>query len=212
MWGTGRVYYRCHTNGCTTKSVREDNILETVEYDLRHRRMDDDLREAVEKAMSAVEAHFEADPMPTIAAREIDKLKAREAALADKVLDGVFSDELFEIKQAEINEAVLQWEHRLRVSKQKAKLTSRVKDAIQSLDNFHFTFQIAKDDRKREIINQLYSNRRVAGKNIELEPQKWVKTVHDVATVSQGADLITNSRTEELIALITDLPHLPNAH
>ena len=55
--------------------------------------MDDDLREAVEKAMSAVEAHFEADPMPTIAAREIDKLKAREAALADKVLDGVFSDD-----------------------------------------------------------------------------------------------------------------------
>ena len=198
----GTVYYRCHTAGCGTKTVREERIIVAVENSLQTYRMSPEMHAAVQHALKTVEERLAANSLYDIAELEIEKLKTREAALADKLLDGVFSDALFAQKQSEINDAVLMWERRRQHAQEKQRATKVVQAVIERLDEFHFTFQIAKDERKREIIKQLYSNRTVYEKNVYLEPQKWVETVQDLATVSQCADLIADSRIEEIISAL----------
>jgi len=197
-----RVYYRCHTAGCATKSIQEGMIMKAIADSLKDCRMSPEMKNHFHEAIVALGAAMTDDPMPVVADREIEKLKARENALADKLLDGVFSQELFQAKQAEISQDLVKWENRKKRSKNKATVLERAKAMMKRMDEFYFTFDMAKDERKREIIKTLYSNALVFGKNVELEPQKWVLATQNLVAVSKCADKITSSRMEEILDAI----------
>lgn len=182
----GHVYYRCQTPACATKTVREENIEQAV-YGVFKRvalgevsvsRLCSEIEQWIAKRNKGADANAINLKLSQIN-ESIEKL---EDAAIEKIIDvSGFTRRkqqlLMERKKVEKQQQALE-ESRLK--------PHRVRHFLEHVISLAASYISAKPARKREYVKIFTSNRRVAGRNIYLEPVNWLQVAENALAVSFG--------------------------
>ena len=166
----GHIYYRCHTSQCPITSAREEQI----EQDLLNRfrlikftKMEREyLPIGIEKLKNDWVALHEAE-MLSLKLR-LKEARERSSRLLDTLVDRLITKEVFENKNTSLQKEEKDLEERLaRLEADGHGMPQRVAEYVELADRADVLYKLRTSNERRELVNRLTSNRRVAGKNLE---------------------------------------------
>jgi site-specific DNA recombinase len=171
----GHVYYRCHSKQCHETSVREETVEHGVVNLLQQLCFDDGERHYFRTRIKQLRANWtrEHDERILNAKLQLDQVKDRLDRLVDAYLDQVFDRTTFEerkkgllFKQKTVEENLAN------LARQSESGPARVEKFLELAGSALLSYNSALPEEKREMLQILTSNRRVAGKNLEVEPSQ----------------------------------------
>jgi len=209
----GRVYYRCHTMQCPTRSFRED-ILEHALFETWPILADgDEWRQRLADHLDFVLAQEAGDRVDHAAQGRLQLagLKRRHSRLIDAFLDGSLDKERFEMRKHTLLE-----EERLLEESQSRKEpeTSTVRDfllnTLELASRAQQSYGLANAAEKREMVISLSSNRAVSGNEVHVEPYFPLSVIAKRPLITGGDPSQDTSRTlrdtaTELVAWAKDI-------
>lgn len=191
----GNVYYRCHKKGCATKSVREDVMHEQIGVFLSRFTLTEAQVQKLRARFTNILCSSDGAERQKAAAFELAKIDERLSRLADKLIDGVIDDALYETKKG----AILMDRQRCQeVVEEVANLDAKIAKLDRFLElakSLYLQYRSASDDQKRELLNFASSNRQVFAKELALQPSDWLTCLQDGLSDSLGDPDSTSSRT-----------------
>lgn len=191
----GRVYYRCQTPRCETKTVREDSLEASIVDALARLQITPECAtELANKWASdqcaAVQGEKREGLMQAIARDE-----QRLARLTDLLIDGAIDTDTFHAKKQAIElsqrarcEELAQVPDPEIIERQRIAFL----ELMKNLTRLH---EMGDRTEKREIVENAFSNRRVRGKCVELRPSIWLAPGQVEPPVLYGAHFRDTSRT-----------------
>jgi site-specific DNA recombinase len=211
----GHVYYRCHNKKCPTTSVREteiDQVLEGLFSPLQFSDLEKtDFTESVKlithswaDSKQRVEAALKAD---------LERISLQAERLLEAYMDGVLPKHIYEQKRVDIETRRRDVERKLNNS---GPITEQ---SIRSLENFlelagnaYLLYKTASKEKKRELLENLTSNRVVNAKNIGITLNSAALAVAGRPIYADGDTTrdTTRKRCRFLLKLV-DLLGLPPA-
>ncbi len=183
----GRVYYRCQTSNCVTKTVREDAIESAVIRCLSVIRLTDkqidEMNEKLVTWLSSNETDSRQQAIPLKLAAISEKEERLTDALIDRLIDkGVYNSR----KEKLINEKI-QLEEELRRSGHSRSDPHHVRKFLELVKNLANSYISAAPAEKYRIVKIATSNRKVESKNIGIEPSEWLSDVGQALAAHGGA-------------------------
>jgi site-specific DNA recombinase len=191
----GHVYYRCHTVGCPTKTVREERLDEAIlnallGFELSvsdHAHMEVDYESWKERQGFQSES------------RSLDlRVKSTEVRLdrlTDLYLDGKIGQNTHDRKHEQLLiELAKLKEDRVDMASRSASDRDRRKffELMKSLAALYVS---ANPSEKRVLVENCFSNRQWNGKNVDLEPSILIHEVHSGLCVPYGGPIRDTIRT-----------------
>jgi site-specific DNA recombinase len=167
----GHVYYRCHNKKCPTTSVREteiDRVLEGLFSPLQFSGLEkEDFTESLQmitrswaESKRRIEQTLRAD---------LERIKLQAERLLEAYMDGLLEKQVYEQKKVDIETRRRDIE---RKSNDSGPMTER---SIRSLEKFlelagnaYLLYKTASKEKKRELLENLTSNRAINAKTIEI--------------------------------------------
>jgi site-specific DNA recombinase len=202
-----RVYYRCQSSGCVTKTIREDRIDEVVVALLRHLTLTpDDVARALERLPSILVSETEGQQCTTIKLQR-DQTAARLDRLTDMLLDGLIDSEAFQMKKQSLLIEQRRIDEHLEIATANTITEAMMRKFLELATNLAQLYQSATKPEKRRIVEWATSNRTASGKSVYFEPSKWLtgtKAMLDALSSAEGRD---SSRIFER-GVIDSLNHL----
>lgn len=168
----GHVYYRCHTKGCPTTSVREEVVEERVLSALEAVRPSQEWKD---KALT----HLESSGAGKRAQRQQEKqgwklklkeLEGKKDKLLDAMLSGVVDSESYLAKKNEIEDKLSHAREQLEAKAEQDSDADRVRRYLELAESLKDTWEQADRAKKRRIVCFATSNRLVSGRELELMP------------------------------------------
>lgn len=206
----GHVYYRCKLTGCLTKTIREEALEAEVIQFLKHVKLD---RHDVDRAGRQIKKWIK-ETRETIAdsAAELRlaNIRDRMDSLTDALIDRLIDKETFNAKKEKLvlEEAHALEEHQKNVTlQQKADNIRTLAELVISLAQ---TYVFGKSEEKRHLVEMATSNRLVSGKNVYLEPAKWVLQLENAIAVLCCAETPDTSRTFDKLSELIEKSDLPS--
>jgi len=171
----GRVYYRCQTPTCETKTIREDVLEASIIQSLKTLILDEG--EAKKLKVKWSKAQAKSDHTETVKSLELRLADetTRLNRLTDLLIDGVLDNAAFQTRERD---------GKLRIAELQEELANLPDPAAEAAMHMNFLelmkslaeLQImAKPDEKRCIVENCFSNRTVSGKEVYLEPYDWLR-------------------------------------
>lgn len=197
----GNVYYRCKTRCCLTKTIREEVLDQAVRQELQQLELSvyaadrtpdnaSELLAPVEKQREALELQIRDNE------RRLDRLE-------DLLLDEAVSLSGFNRKREQLQLRIVEMRERLEelpdptaIVAQQAKLAELQKSLV-------FLYENADRAEKRILVENVWPNRIVSGKEPCFEPYSWVTQNNTGSCVTEGAHERDRDRT--LINLLHEL-------
>jgi site-specific DNA recombinase len=203
----GRVYYRCQTKGCITKSVREDQIDGVIVNLLRGLSLSDgDLKAALERLPAILTPVVTEDTIKGIEL-QASKVEQRLDCLIDMMIDNLIEPDSYQTKkQSLMIEQRRLAELQAEVTKNAANPTA-VQKFLELATNLAVLYQSAAKAQKRRIVEWATLNRLASGKSAYFAPSKWLIDTQNMLGVLQCAEGRDNSRILEK-GIIDSLNHL----
>ena len=191
----GIVYYRCHTPGCPTTSVREDEIEHSVDVALRECKP---TGESIERIVSKVE-HWVAtkyDKQADEAALQnhLIDLNAKIENLTDALIDRLIDKETYAARHHKLLLDKRKIEEKAREISNMQQAPENVRKFLELVKTLAGLYESANPAEKRELVISTTSNRVITRKNIAFEPSNWLSSVRDSLAVPNGAPPRPNSR------------------
>lgn len=165
----GNVYYRCHTKGCKTKSLREDqiqnciiNALETTEineYELKTlsgyiNQYRADKRKKEESILKALKMNY-------------GQLESKLERLTDAYIDTLIDKETYESRRNKIELQKAICEEKIdEVSTQQGKFLAQLEKMLELAKSLANQYILADSERKRKFLEIVTSNFSVSGKTL----------------------------------------------
>lgn len=165
----GNVYYRCHTPGCLTTSVREDEVTRVLRDTLADCRPHPHWRNKVLSGLAAerLDAYKAVQRQATALRLEQDNLRSRLDRLVDALVDGTLDSQVYTGKK---NELELQLQRSKRTQAQLTEdATRELKEAEEKLElgeSLIDTYDSADQPQKRQIVRFATSNLSVDGRTL----------------------------------------------
>jgi site-specific DNA recombinase len=184
----GHIYYRCHTQGCTPHTFREERIDEAVANVLAPLSLDEKEREYVRAWIENArldKANRQASELEN-SRQALAQIRDRLGRLTDAYIDGVLDRAMLEEKRASLlfEEAGLK--------KKLADIEAGRSDTLARLEEFleltkaaSNLYKVAMPDEKRDVVKKLTSNFGVDG-------EKLVVTLKSEATVIANRQIISS--------------------
>jgi hypothetical protein len=167
----GRVYYRCQTRSCPTTSVREDRLEATVLQALARC----DFSPAEWAHVRAETARLTGTWDDEEAAQKnalrlaLSRIDGRLDRLTDAYLEGVLDRTALERKKSALLMERVQVEERLRaVDANLGTLGQDLQEFLELVGSLSIQYEVLPDDRGRLLLEDVTSNRAVAGKEAAL--------------------------------------------
>lgn len=195
----GNVYMRCQTKGCPTTTIREDQVEAAIGTSLRGLKLSksDEIRLQARIKVLIEQRNEEHDTRAIHL--QLQQLKLRDDQLTDALIERLIDKDSFQRRKDQLE----QDKRRLLESlKDHGKIADDQTTAMQFLElvkSLYFTYQIADSVKKRRIVETVFSNRSISGKNLCLTPQNWCVQVDDTLGVLCGGPDQTTSRTKEQV-------------
>jgi site-specific DNA recombinase len=191
----GYVYYRCHTSGCDTKTIREEQLEGSIASTLHHASLDAVSEDITDECMAVwFEAHLKADdtaPLRLRLAQVEERLERLMDALIDRLIDG---ESYAERKHALLIEQV-SLEEKLNAASSRSNDPEHLRAFLELMKTLPQLYEAAEKDEKRQIVELATSNRTVCGRNVCVEPADWLMVEPKAVAVSEGDPRHTTPRS-----------------
>ncbi len=194
----GHVYYRCHTRGCATKSIREEAIEEAVlsmvprvhfsaEECIYLKKRVPQLRESwVSQTQDGIKA----------LALRLAQLQDRLGRVTDAYIDGGIEKNLFEERKTTLLLERKDVEGKIAQLKMHgASLPDRLTKFLELAGRLCSSYETALPDEKRHLVQIFTSNREVDRKNVALTLSQPFALVADRAETSNSPPIRDIPRT-----------------
>lgn len=171
----GIVYYRCHTKGCKTKSVRESDIDASVAEILSPIQFSPDEYEWLHNRSNefALDEDITNKEMLDAAQLNLRKADSRLNRLTDAFLDGDIDKGTFNLRKASLLGEKAQIEHRiLELEAGVVSIAEQIRKFFELVNTAQQQYIHGFNAEKRYMLELLSSNRVVNGKNIVVELKK----------------------------------------
>ncbi len=193
-----RVYYRCHTKGCATRCVREDLLEKSIISQWPSVAPTNEWKERLRTRVEACLDRQTEDTSSGAAHRQarMALIDGRLSRLVDALIDGLLDKDSFDRRKLKL----LQEKQSLEAAHAEAgpstgELSAFIMNALELACSAQQSYEIASPSRKRELVETLSSNRRVAGKQLLVEPRMPVRVLLERASVSQCGHYRDATRT-----------------
>lgn len=208
----GHIYYRCHTKGCETKTVREERIDGALNTAFAPLHLDKDESAYVRKWFAWARAHMQEQTREQVEScrLQLTQLRERLSRLTDAFLDGAI-------------DKVAHQERRAALIVEEAELRRRMHDfeagsdaALVRLENYLELIQTASNlnkmtvhVEKRALVKKLTSNLSVGPENPTITLRISAQTIANRTRVLNGSPDRGVPRTWDAILtkLIAELEH-----
>jgi len=191
----GHVYYRCHTVGCPTKTVREEGLDEAILNALISYELSDSDHARMEADYESWKEHrgFQSE------LRSLDlRMKSTESRLdrlTDLYLDGKIGQTMHDRKHERLLIEIAKLkEDRLEMANRSASDQDRRKffELMKSLAALYIS---ATPSEKRVLVENCFSNRQWNGKSVDLEPSNLIHEAQNGLCVPYGGPIRDTIRT-----------------
>ncbi len=206
----GRVYYRCQTKDCQTKSLREDEIDHVIVNLLRCLSLsEDDLNAAMERLPALLTPEIAEDEIKGIDLQAA-QVEHRLDRLTDMALDNLIEPEVFQAKKQSLMLEQRRLAELRSEAEQNATNPTAVRRFLELATSLATLYQSAAKAQKRRIVEWATLNRLASGKSLCFEPSKWLLDTQTMLSVLCCAEQRDDSRTDgrALNNLIDDLEWL----
>ena len=196
-WQKGRVYYRCQTRECTTKTVREDLIeAKVIELLSRLSLSESDLKRAQNRMPKIVSPNSIDGDLSAIKL-QVGRNHSRLERLTDMLVDDVIDESTYNSKKQSLlieRRRLEQEMTKLRKIRLSGGNTEKFLELATSLTGL---YQSTNKVNKRRVLEWSTSNRSVSGKNLYLEPSNRLCETQELLGVLSCAQSRPNTRTIE---------------
>src|SRR5579859_3342787 len=186
----GHVYYRCQTQQCPTKTVREEVIETVVGQMMTMLTLDNREIEYIRSWAEDARTHQDVLQEEEIqrAKLRLDGIRNRLVRLTDALIDGLLEKPLFDDRK----NALMMEEKEARevisaVEAGKSAGLTRLEEFLELIKNAPFLYKNANPDEKRDLLRNLLSNLRVIDRNVSVEPKISVQLIVNRPKMSYGA-------------------------
>jgi DNA invertase Pin-like site-specific DNA recombinase len=193
----GHAYYRCHTKGCVTKSIREETIdaaaaklLAPLNFNADQKAVVKDLYHEL-RATSEKQRETELDAIRM----QISQIRERMGRVTDAYLDHVIDKDVFEERRASL---LMKQKSLEEISKQSHSMVmDRLGKFLELAGAAHFLYSKALSEEKRTLLDALTSNRTADGKNVVMTLAAPFGEVAECLNSSNGRAYRDRHRTLE---------------
>ncbi|WP_232272128.1 recombinase family protein [Thiosulfatihalobacter marinus] len=170
----GRCYYRCQRQGCPTATMREDRLEEAIVYQLRKLQLEPELADHLEAAWMREGIDRGTEDRASAVRLQIADEEKRLDRLTDLVIDGTIDNQTYRERQRSGRLRLTELEENLANLPDADAIEQNRRDFLELMKTLCLLYEMADPPEKREIVENAFSNRVVAGKNVELEPYDWL--------------------------------------
>lgn len=195
----GRVYYRCKRITCPTKTIREDVIEAALTRELGRLQLN---ARAQKLALDAPTPENIVTVEEQINALHIQlkQLKEKELRLEDLVIDEAITIEAFKRKQVELQKIMASIEVKIDELPDLRTIQAEMQKMAELRKNLLYLYQNANRANRRVIIENVWPNRWVSGKEVHLEPYSWVEVLQSEQTLTCGDPQFDRGRTFRVLS------------
>lgn len=192
----GNIYYRCHTPGCRTKGIREEELEKAALAVLERGNLSSKQFQELIDAMEAwtLSRQDQQDEEATLK-MQLGKLEARLDALMDALIERLIDKDAYARKKEALNFDIRKIKENQRVKTTMDADQAHLRKFLELVRNLAPLYEMAQPHEKRLIVRLATSNRTVAGKSVCLEPSNWLETAQASLTAPNGAPHRPTSRT-----------------
>jgi len=178
----GFVYYRCHTKGCTKGAIREEVIEDAVTAAIQNFEFSSDQLNSLSKRVQSWKSSVLKIEQTGFKAEALEDVKQKMDHLLDAYLEKLIDKDTFEKRQAQLllSEQVISEEMENYISHEQIKQS--LLDMFERLKNLSQSYFWANSAEKRQMLKILFSNCKINGKNVELEPKEWMRKATEMVT------------------------------
>ena len=206
----GNVYYRCQTDDCPTKTIREETVQSLVNQELQRLQFSEVERQSLEDAIRVLKANWFTEKEKHVAALSAkrEQLTERLNRLTDAFLDQAIERELYEEKKT-----ALLFERR-GIEDQLSSFKANQRSIPDELQKFlelagatYSLYQTASVEKKRLLLKTVTSNCTVSDGNLDFAFTIPFHTLANRALCTDGRPSKAVPRTWDTIlaSLVTQL-------
>ncbi len=191
----GRVYYRCHTVGCSTRTVREDlldrAILDALlRYEIperSHGRLHEEYRQW--KVENGHEANLKSVKL------RIQEARSRLERVTDMFIDGTIDQATHDQKRQTLQGEIRDLKDREAEIANWSESDEDRRAFFELMKSLAGLYVTAGTDERRLLVQNCFSNRRWNGKYVELEPSSLISEAQTGLCVPYGGPIRDTLRT-----------------
>jgi site-specific DNA recombinase len=168
----GHVYYRCHTAKCPAACVREDIIDQAIGAHLTRIQLTSTELEELRQICADISREQREDrgQLATSMELQLAQTKSRLDRLVDAYVDQMLDRELFTERKSRLLAEQVELEEQIAdLRSGTSDPAKRVADFLELASSACSLYNSGNVEEKRQLLDTLTSNRRVNGRNVELE-------------------------------------------
>jgi len=177
----GRCYYRCQRASCPTATIREDRLEGAIIYRLRQLQIAPEIAKRLELAWQSHDIAEDTKEKETALRLQIADEEKRMDRLTDLLLEGTIDNQTYRDRQRSGRMRLAELKDHLAELPEADKIAERRRDFLELMKTLCFLYERADRTEKREIVENAFSNRAVAGKHVDLQPYNWLEE-HQIAS------------------------------
>lgn len=191
----GRVYYRCQTRDCPTKTIREDSLENALVRKLMQLEITSDCAAKLERAWETDRpAAAQLDLRRSIEMR-LTREEGRLERLTDLLIDGSIEQVTYQSRKQALEISLMALREELANLPDPQQIEQDRLDYLELMKSLAQLHSSASKAEKREIVENVFSNRTVIRRNVELEPFDWLQAGKAGLPVLFGGPSRDGSRT-----------------
>ncbi|MCB9947265.1 MAG: recombinase family protein [Rhodospirillaceae bacterium] len=191
----GHVYYRCHTVGCPTKTVREDALSAAITVALANLQFTEEDQRKIDDDYPTWKVHDGYREEKKSLDLRITGAEARLDRLTDLFIDGKLEQrEHDEKRERLLYEIAKLKDERRALDNMTASERDRQK-FLELMKTLAQLYESGKPTEKRVLVENCFSNRTWDGKYIGLEPSELVLEAKNSSCVPYGGPITDTIRT-----------------
>ena len=202
----GRIYYRCHTQGCTQKCIREDMVETALVPVLKNLRFSAEetarIRQHLKEQYRNIEKFKEAQTKSL--QLQLEQIRERLSKIVDAYVDGMVEKEIYLTKKdmlvMEENAAKRLLEN---LDTGAQAVLHKVEEIVELVNSAYLSYKMASLDERREIVEIITSNLVVKDKRLMVKLKTPFELISEHQKMLDGSPHRDAGRT--VISLLSRL-------
>lgn len=176
----GHVYYRCHTNGCPTKAVREELVEDAILQQLDPLRFTETEWAYLAERVGHLRQNWmkELEDQTKVLKLKKGQLQDRLARLTDAFIDQLIEKSIYEERKASLLLERAEVEEQLNALRGNQKpVPDRIAECLELANDAYSSYKVALPEDKRDLLKLVTSNCTVDGKIVVVTlslPFEWI--------------------------------------
>lgn len=168
-------YYRCHTKGCPTCSIREDTLNTTLRRRLNQLSLTPEDATIIEASIDTWLSDQRSTPYEqSLQLRKAD-VQSRQDRLTDLLVDGTITKEDYDLRRQNGVFELTQLEEELLRMQDFEKSTNDLQELLQLAKDLSSAFDASALAERRSLLRNCFERIELVGAKLKAEPAVWLK-------------------------------------